>query len=855
MANSIPQEPVHSGRADFGERPIVSRPLFFSSTFRDMHAERDLLRDDAFLELNERLRGRRHELNVVDLRQGVETGRFKDEAERELVVLQVCLNEIDRTRPFLVGLIGDCYGWIPPAERMEAAARAAGFSADVVGRSVTELELLYAFVRDPEQRGRSRIYIRAMDYAGMPEEVRETYDERFAPRNGTADERRAAEERREKLEVLKKRLREEFPERVRTYTARWDAARGSVTGLGDLRDQVVEDLWTDLDAHTRAYEEEGPRTWQEADTLALEDFVAGRMRHFLDRPAVTGPALEFLLGPPRGDRSGPWGLCLTGASGMGKSALFARLYLDLKVRERRGELLVLAHAAGIYAGSDQVDRMLRRWVRELSAFLGVEDPLSVAGGASGQPERASSAGSSIQPEAGSAESRAGIDNERIDEVFASLLGRAAARTRVVVLLDALNQFERTNRARFLTWLPKPWPENTQLLATAISGEETLSLTRAPRRADLRIVHSITREEAHRIAWKVFEERYHREPNAAALKKLLDKQTDGGVPAHGNPLWLELALQEMNLLEADDYARAEREFTHLRRGERMEALLSSVAEELPSSVQAIYGELLDRAERTFGREFTHALIVLIAVGRNGWRESDLEALVPKVACAPWTDLAFAGVRRSLGRHLVRRGAAGLWDFFHAGLREGALARYLADPDTRCALHRHAADHLRSLPVDDPLRATETMVHVLGWGDRSGGAEYLAGLELGTAEMEGAATALAGAIETGMPTGDGSDPVEWALGCLDENYMDPVGLCLAAGLLLFQVEARLAVSGAAEKKRGQVLEGVRSRLERAVLGGTAPGFLARDLSVSLNKLGDFYLRRGESGDAGRALASYQ
>ena len=33
------------------------------------------------------------------------------------------------------------------------------------------------------------------------------------------------------------------------------------------------------------------------------------------------------------------------------------------------------------------------------------------------------------------------------------------------------------------------------------------------------------------------------------------------------------------------------------------------------------------------------------------------------------------------------------------------------------------------------------------------------------------------------------------------------------------------------------------------------MARDLSVSLDRLGDFYLRRGESGDAGRALASYE
>ncbi len=60
-----------SNDGDYRQHTLVSWPLFFISTFRDMHAERDLLRNDAFLELNECLRERRHVLNVIDLRQGV----------------------------------------------------------------------------------------------------------------------------------------------------------------------------------------------------------------------------------------------------------------------------------------------------------------------------------------------------------------------------------------------------------------------------------------------------------------------------------------------------------------------------------------------------------------------------------------------------------------------------------------------------------------------------------------------------------------------------------------------------------------------------------------------------------------
>ena len=46
--------------------------------------------------------------------------------------------------------------------------------------------------------------------------------------------------------------------------------------------------------------------------------------------------------------------------------------------------------------------------------------------------------------------------------------------------------------------------------------------------------------------------------------------------------------------------------------------------------------------------------------------------------------------------------------------------------------------------------------------------------------------------------------------------------------------------------------RQRLHQA---NPNDGEAARDLSVSLNKLGDFFLRRGLEGDADRALKAYE
>ncbi len=61
-----------------------------------MNAERDYLRDHACKSLADRLRERCHYLDTIDLRQGVENAHLADEAAREMLVLRVCLDEIER---------------------------------------------------------------------------------------------------------------------------------------------------------------------------------------------------------------------------------------------------------------------------------------------------------------------------------------------------------------------------------------------------------------------------------------------------------------------------------------------------------------------------------------------------------------------------------------------------------------------------------------------------------------------------------------------------------------------------------------------------------------------------------------
>src|SRR3990172_2720695 len=80
--------------------------VFVSSTFRDMRAERDELVKRVFPRIRKLCESRGVVWGEVDLRWGI----TEEQSERG-EVLPLCLAEIQRCRPWFIGLLGDSYGW------------------------------------------------------------------------------------------------------------------------------------------------------------------------------------------------------------------------------------------------------------------------------------------------------------------------------------------------------------------------------------------------------------------------------------------------------------------------------------------------------------------------------------------------------------------------------------------------------------------------------------------------------------------------------------------------------------------------------------------------------------------------
>lgn len=122
--------------------------VFLSSTFKDMSEERDYLAQNVFMELEAEALKRNVALNLLDLRWGITA-----EESKQGLVTEICLKEIEASRPFFIGIIGDRYGWIPSEndfpENCSLFENFPWVKEDIKnGLSITEIEIQFGVLRN-----------------------------------------------------------------------------------------------------------------------------------------------------------------------------------------------------------------------------------------------------------------------------------------------------------------------------------------------------------------------------------------------------------------------------------------------------------------------------------------------------------------------------------------------------------------------------------------------------------------------------------------------------------------------------------------------------------------------------------
>ncbi len=303
--------------------------VFLSSTFRDFMEERDLLVKQVFPSLRRRAQERGVEVVDVDLRWGV----TQEESEQGKVI-GICLAEIERCRPYFIGMLGERYGWTPgktdyPDELFEREQL--GWIRDHQGNaSVTELEILHGVLNDKEMAGRAFFYFRDPAWSRAQSEPGFVCD---------------TPEEEAKLAALKDRIRASgFP------------VAKDLPDPKAIADQIEADLWALI-------EEQYPDLDQ-ADALEREarkhaNYRQSRLGVYLGQEYVD--QLEALVS---GNEKK---ILITGESGSGKSALIAN-WMHQHELEHPGDV-VFAHHLCCSNDASAIQPLLGRMLDTASKLL------------------------------------------------------------------------------------------------------------------------------------------------------------------------------------------------------------------------------------------------------------------------------------------------------------------------------------------------------------------------------------------------------------------------------------------------------------------------------------------------------
>jgi hypothetical protein len=312
--------------------------VFISSTFRDFAEERNLLVRKVFPELRRKCRERQVELVDVDLRWGI-----TEEEAKQGKILPICLAEIDRSRPYFIGLLGERYGWVPEKDLYEPwlLTEQPWLEEHRGSKSVTELEILHGVLNNPEMAGHAFFYFR---------------DPAWSKRKG-GEYLSEKEDERLQLASLKSRIRSsEFP-LVEDYT-----------GPEVLAERVRDDLWKLID---KTFPESEVPDALAQERMRHEAFTASRRGLYIGNEAYFSVLNSAMATEPYKP------VLVSGESGSGKSALLAN-WLELW-NKMHPETTVIFHHLGCDPDAADPVRMTTRIIKEIAElvdeeFTSKEDP-------------------------------------------------------------------------------------------------------------------------------------------------------------------------------------------------------------------------------------------------------------------------------------------------------------------------------------------------------------------------------------------------------------------------------------------------------------------------------------------------
>eukprot|EP01102_Stenamoeba_stenopodia_P008711 TRINITY_DN2533_c0_g1_i3.p1 TRINITY_DN2533_c0_g1~~TRINITY_DN2533_c0_g1_i3.p1 ORF type:complete len:1715 (-),score=402.13 TRINITY_DN2533_c0_g1_i3:141-5285(-) len=384
--------------------------IFISSTFTDMSAEREALLKEVFPMLQREFNDRGVNLSQVDLRWGI-TANQSEAGD----TLDICLQEIDKCRPYFFCMLGGRYGWsrgsgntasdisIDKTFKKASVKFPWVVNRDMLDRSITEIEIRHAVLRELERhhsdcQKQEDIKKRSFFFFLHEDEIASRYPSDVRSNKKLIELKDEIESK--SLNVTRYRNTKEFT------TA------------------AVTQLKATIEADFPIGENPSPLEQEIAQHTAFQE---SRAKFYVGRgnlQEAIGSHIYLNEGHP---------LVVVGESGCGKSALLSNWVVQH--REENPQRLICAHYIGASASSSTIGGLLRHVMGEIAEHYQLTERTIPS------------------------------DPKEAIKEFPEWIGEADARGGMVLIIDALDQLDLQDDGPSLRWLPKQFSANVSVIVS------------------------------------------------------------------------------------------------------------------------------------------------------------------------------------------------------------------------------------------------------------------------------------------------------------------------------------------------------------------------------------------------------
>ncbi|XP_063416845.1 uncharacterized protein LOC134699089 isoform X1 [Mytilus trossulus] len=604
--------------------------VFVSSTFKDFAKERDEIIKTAFSEIRRFCTERGVFFTYVDLRWGITSEQTSDGK-----TIAICLQEIDRCRPFFICLMGERYGW---SQRKEAPDEVLNSTFDYAiesypnlkwidefryGSSVTQLEVLQGVLNNPNvSKDKCFFYMReppskekvsSLEYKNLSSE---------------------SEWHHQQQERLKTQVKE-HPLGLNITTF-----KSAIEVANIIKRDLEQCINIDFPKGTELTQLERMREAHNAFGEARQRVYIGRQDYFKN---ITEARDKGITKP----------FIILGESGSGKSSLIANW--AKKIEDAEATTFVFVHFIGSSADSSDYIKLIRRLFEEMNIFYDFDMQIPTS------------------------------DSLLINDI-GKWLRMAGSRTKVVIVLDALNQLDdgtgEDGSEHDLMWIPDELPSNVFMLCSTLPGRAMQSCLR--NKWPNMKVEPLQESQKMQIITDYLQGVYGKTLNSEQKIMLVNAQQTS------NPLYLKSLLDEIRIFGS---------FRQLT--DKIKEYLSA------RNPQELFAKILERLEHDFEtgtnprkylvRDATTALWC----SNRGMSESELIELLD-IPSAIWSPFYL-----SLYENLVNRN--GILNFFHDHLRQAVAKKYHSTKEDKIEGYSRLADYFSSKETSN--RTVEEMPFLL------------------------------------------------------------------------------------------------------------------------------------------------